>query len=287
MKKKNLIWLIPLLVLILAAAGYAGLRILRHEEAQKAESQALNERIDALTADLHNLSAEIEDLDTQLWELTVRINNEKEYAGLFPEEEGNYNWLAIGNSITLIREWGRGICSTRPDNDYFGLVKAHLEEKYPKVTAFRYNFSLWEESPALREHLLCLIEAFLTPSLDLVTIQLGENAADADTATYQADLVTLIRYIQGRCPQARIILIDDFWNQGNGDIRKAAAAEAGIRFADLHGIQGIAEYQSKAGTEYLREDGSTGKVLKTEETHPGDAGMEAIADAVKEQLGEP
>ena len=49
----------------------------------------------------------------------------------------------------------------------------------------------------------------------------------------------------------------------------------------------MAEYQSKAGTEYLREDGSIAEVLESEETHPGDAGMEAIADAVKEQLGEP
>ena len=77
--------------------------------------------------------------------------------------------------MTLITSWGRGICSTKPDNDYFNLVKKSLEDKYGEVVAYPYNFAPWERL-SNREKAYDLIDSYLSPDLDLVTIQLGENA---------------------------------------------------------------------------------------------------------------
>ena len=89
-------------------------------------------------------------------------------------KDDTYNYLAIGNSLTLIPSWGRGICSTRPDNDYFHIVVKELEQRHGKVVAHPYNMSPWERSTE-RTSCLDLIDVYLSDKLDLVTIQLGES----------------------------------------------------------------------------------------------------------------
>ena len=115
-----------------------------------------------------------------------------------------------------------------------------------------------------------------------MTIQLGENTTD--TSTYECDLVSLIVYVHRRAPKAQIILIGDFWNKGKNQLRKQAAEDVGIPFANLEPIIGDKEYQSKEGTGCILVDGTTREVTKAEETHPSDAGMEYIAAKVIENI---
>ena len=81
-----------------------------------------------------------------------------------------------------------------------------------------------------------------------------------------------------------IILIDDFWEQAISDMRRAAAEETGVAFADLSEIRGKSEYQSREGTAFALADGSADIVSKAAETHPGDAGMKYIADQIIKNL---
>ena len=254
MKKKPMLILLPALILIIFIAAYFVL----HEKTQ-------NKNISVLISQVETLTAEVK-------ELSSRSNREKKEPKVWGD---GYNWMAIGNSLTWIESCGRGICSTKPDNDYFGLVKAWLENKYDSVQAERCNYSNWEQS-TLRSSMYDLIEPYLSEKLDLVTIQLGENVPYADT--YGEDLIQLIRYVREKCPDAEVILIDDFWNQEMSDIRRMAAMETKTAFADLTEIRNKKEYQSMEGIEYVLPDGSTGKVTKEEETHPGDAGMAYIAE---------
>lgn len=96
--------------------------------------------------------------------------------------EDAFNYFAIGNSLTMITSWGRGICSTRPDNDYFHLVSAELESRQGNVVSYAYNFSLWERAMN-RDSTLDLLDVYLDEKLDLVTTQLDENTSD--TSTYK------------------------------------------------------------------------------------------------------
>ena len=264
MKKKTILLLTVFAVLLLAAAVFCGLKFYRYEREQNENIALLNQKLAMLTEEFQDLSN------------TYKTDRDY-YENSHPWGKG-YNWFAIGNSLTWIEGYGHGICSTGVDNDYFGLVKAYLETKYPEVDAFRINAVAWERKESNRSTRFYLMDPHLSTALNLVTIQLGENVYD--TTTYKEDLIDLINHIKDRCPKARIVVIDDFWDQGVSDLRRAAAEETGVAFADLSEIRGKPEYQSKEGTVFTLADGSTETVSKASETHPGDAGMRYIADQV-------
>lgn len=212
-----------------------------------------------------------------------RLDQETEYYNYETHyREDAYNYFAIGNSLTLIKSWGRGICATKMDNDYFGLVKAGASARSGEpVVAYRYGFSVWERSGD-RNTCLRLLNPYLDASLDLVTIQLGENARDL--STFENALVSLIQYVREKAPKARIIVIGDFWDKKKNELRRNAAARTGCGFADLGPIIGDKNYQSKVGIEAEAKDGTTRTVTTIEETHPGDEGMEYIAERVLEKV---
>jgi len=192
-----------------------------------------------------------------------------------------YNYLAIGNSLTLIPSWGRGICSTEPDNDYFNLVVKRLEELNGKVVAHPINYADWERA-ANRDEAFELLHPHLHSELDLVTIQLGENAAN--TTTYEKDLESLVKHIKTIAPKVTIVMIGDFWDLNRNEMRKTAAKNTGIPFADLAEIVGNVKYQSVTGLECNLADGAKIVVSQAASTHPGDLGMEYIATKVCEAL---
>ena len=224
----------------------------------------------------------IQQIEAKQEELSDRFRQYTEYYRFQPEyADDACNYLAIGNSLTLIDSWGRGICATQPDGDYVGLVKKHLEEQQGKVVAYRYNFATWERS-SNRKGTLNLLDTLLSDKLNLVTIQLGENVTDQ--STYEQDLEQLIAYVRERAPKAKIIVIGDFWDKKRNDQRREAAGHTGCPFADLAPIIGDKKYQSREGIEGTLEDGSTVKVSKAASTHPGDNGFQYIAEHVIDQI---
>ena len=270
------IWIL-LLSLVCVAVIFAGVWFVLHEKTQNSNIVTLAGRAEEQTYVTDSLSAAI-------GALSERINRQDKNREPV-EWDAGYNWLAIGNSLTLIESFGHGICSTQPDNDYFGLVKAYLETKYDDVTAKRLHYGVWEQSP-YRNAMFDYIDPYLSPDLDLVTIQLGENVAviDRPVSSYREDLAELVKYIRNKCPSAQIIMIDDFWNNQKSDVRREVAEETGVDFADLAEIRGEKEYQSEAGTVFFLSDGTTDTVSEEAATHPGDSGMAYIADRVIEKI---
>ena len=270
------IWIL-LLSLVCVAVMFAGVWFVLHEKTQNSNIVTLAGRAEEQTYVTDSLSAAI-------GALSERVNRQDKNRE--PVEWGaGYNWFAIGNSLTLIERFGHGICSTQPDNDYFGIVKAYLETQYDDVTAKRLHYGVWEQSP-YRNAMFDYIDPYLSPDLDLVTIQLGENVAviDRPVSSYREDLAELVKYIRNKCPSAQIIMIVDFWNNRKSDIRRDVAEETGIDFADLAEIRGKKEYQSEAGTVFFLSDGTTDTVSEEAATHPGDSGMAYIADRVIEKI---
>lgn len=225
---------------------------------------------------------EYSELMGQVGFLRDKLDQTTEYYNFQPEyRDDTYNYLAIGNSLTLIGSWGRGICATKPDGDYFGRVMSYLRETKGETVGYRFNFSTWELMSA-RENAYPLLDKLLSDKLNLVTIQLGENVRNKDT--YEKDLEQLISYVHQKAPKAKIILIGDFWDKGKNQMRHQAAEATDTPFADLEPIIGDRKYQSKEGIECEMLDGTTRKVSKIEETHPGDEGMAYIAEKVIEKL---
>ena len=231
--------------------------------------------------------------------LQEKLNQATDYYNFQTDYSNDtYNYFAIGNSLTLITSWGRGICSTKMDNDYFHLVEKYIQTARPQkgstgtteysgVTAYPYNFAAWERA-ADRNSMDDLLDVYLSDKLDLVTIQLSENCVDV--STLDTDLEGLVDYVHEKAPNAQIIIIGDFWDQNKSDLCRKAAEAKNVPFADLSPIIGDAAYQSKAGTVCEgpnNADGSKGENIIVPEkaaSHPGDKGMKYIADTVTKLL---
>jgi hypothetical protein len=228
---------------------------------------------------IRNQDRRIENLMGKIDFLGEKLNQTVDYYNFAPDySDENFNYFAIGNSLTLISSWGRGICSTQPDNDYFGLVKKYLQQKFGGISAYRYNFASWERCYDDRSQTFVILQPFLSEKLNLVTIQLGENAAN--TQTYESDLKNLISFVKQKCPRAKVIVVGDFWNENRNRMRKNASSAENCAFADLAEIIGDEKFQSGTGAICFLNDGTEIPVSKEASTHPGDSGMKFIAEKI-------
>lgn len=200
-----------------------------------------------------------------------------------------YNYLAIGNSITkhgISSYWWNevGMAASDADHDYFHLVLKHLEENNDNVKGVSYNFYIWETQSHDRDEALSMLDQYLSPDLDLITVQLGENVSNL--STYQNDFLSMLQYLKSKAPDAKILVIGDFWISENRDELKAAAVqEAGAEYVSLEGIANNDTYYCGLGTTVYDADGNEYTVEhEGVARHPGDEGMKAIADRIIEKL---
>lgn len=246
---------------------FAVCKLYRHEQRQNAEIQFLSQEINRLKSEITPPNCN--------W------------------STDGYNYLAIGNSITVhgyAEYWwdnDRGMAASTDEKDYVHLVKAHLEDTGLPVTMYTMNFSAWEVNGNDRAEFLVNLDPFLSDRLDLVTIQLGENATNIDT--WLTDFSELISYVKEHAPNSQIIVVGDFWSLSNRDVLKRQAAELNsVAFVSLDDILGQDEYYAGIGSSVEGKDGEphfiehSGVAL-----HPGDKGMKAIADRIIAVLEQP
>ncbi len=204
-------------------------------------------------------------------------------------EKKTFTYLALGNSITKHGKCGYwwnecGMAASTAEKDYFHLVKAHLETEHDNVNATAYNFSAWEITAADRAQTLLTLEGYLSAKPDLITVQLSENVTDM--TDFSGDFAYMLDWLAEKCPEAEIIVIDEFWNAQKSDIKRGICAEKKVAFADLSEIRGKKEYQSSMGAVVYGDDGQAHTVDHTGVSgHPGDSGMKYIADKVMSLIG--
>ena len=218
-----------ILAIIISAGGLVGYKFIQHEKNQNARIQSLEERIGKLNAEIQYTSTkDVEWLDT------------------------GFNYLAIGNSITLhglASYWWNevGMAASDIDHDYFHIVSSYLKSKNDEFLGQAYNFSVWETQSHDRDETLPYLDHYLSPNLNLVTIQLAENASDL--TTYEADFVSLINYFKDKAPNARILIIGDFWSKENrNELKINAVNSTGVEFISLEGIADNSDYYCGMGT---------------------------------------
>lgn len=196
----------------------------------------------------------------------------------------NYNYLAVGNSITLhsINDywWNEcGMAATDKKNDFVHIISNALDAQF-----YAYNFYTWEILGHDRSESLSLLDGFLSKEIDLITIQLGENVSDL--CTYESDFRELVEYVQRGAQNAQIVVIGDFWDMEVKDNMKKQACEAtGVTFVDLSPIKGLEEYQCGIGVAVYDEEKNRRIVEHCGVAkHPNDKGMKWIADRVLEKV---
>ncbi len=201
-----------------------------------------------------------------------------------PTEAEPFDYLALGNSITqhgICDYWWNniGMAASKPEKDYFHLVTSYLEQRHQAVNAKAVNFSAWEKLSTDRTQTIGGLDSYLSDKLDLITIQLSENVTDC--STFVVDMKELITILQQRCPKATIILVDDFWSDEKALLKEQIAADKQIPFASLAGIRGGVPYVCGMGAiVYDRFNNPHVVQHSGVAAHPGDKGMQAIADAI-------
>ena len=222
-------------------------------------------------------------------ETETEIEEDSDNNAIVTYKPKTVNYLAIGNSITRHSLssywWGDwGMAASTKDKDYFHLIKSKLEAQFGDVTAKAYNFYSWEPQGTDRAEALTLLDNYLSDQLNYVTIQLGENVSD--TNTFENDFAELIRHIRERAPNAKIVIIGNFWTDATVDELKMRVAIAnGLAMVDLSEIRDKAEYQCGMGTIVYGQDGEPHEVSHEGcAKHPNDAAMSYIADKTYDAL---
>ncbi len=200
-------------------------------------------------------------------------------------ENGYFNYLAIGNSITLHPPcnfwWNEcGMASTTEDNDYFHIVSKVLYEKHGQINSQAFCFYLWEVQSTDRAETLLLLQDYLSKDLNLITVQLGENAQDI--STFESDFQYLLNFINEKSPNAQIVVIGDFWEfEGRDEIKEKVCKVSSIEYIDLTEIKDNPEYYCGLGTIVYDKNGNAHKVSHNGVAkHPNDNAMRYIADKV-------
>lgn len=242
-----------------------------------------------LRQDLAALEAENESLRLQISDAPEDIVGDATLSAAEIYADDTYNYLAIGNSITVheITDywWDEvGMAASSKSADYVHRVIAFLEGSKGEVRSAIVPMGNWELLEYDRAETLHLLDPYLDSRLHLVTIQLGDNVTRTDT--FENDFTALLSYIRQKAPDAQIIVVGDYMDYGEKDeIKERVAANFGAAFIPLDAIKGDASYQCRIGTVVYDAAGNPHTVEHSGVSiHPGDAGMQYIADRITEQI---
>ena len=193
--------------------------------------------------------------------------------------------LFLGNSITLhgpnesigwTGNWG--MAASAAEKDYVHLVLRALSEM-PESGFSAPKFRVLNIADFERQYATFPIEEKLREAIDfkpdLLILAIGENVTDLTTeesrAQFHTSLDTLLKAFQ-KDGAPTIVVRSSFWPSPTKDpILKQAAADVGALFVDIGALAG--EEGNYARSERpIAHAGVAG--------HPGDRGMNAIADAI-------
>lgn len=274
-EKMFILLLLIIIVIVLTAFN-------KSVENKKMQEKLKNKQIEILSEKNEEYEKRIIDLQKEITKLEFSINSNVEY------DKGGFNYLALGNSITWHEKcdywWNEiGMAASKPENDFFHLVTKYLEENNEKVKSYAFKYINWELQNLDRAGTYTLLKPYLSTDIDLITLQLSENATEL--STFESDLEDLIEYISLKCPDAQIILIDDFWDDEKSDMKKKIALKCNVDFVDLTEIRDNSEYQSELGSIVYGDNNQEHIIFHNGvATHPGDKGMKYIADRIIEYL---
>lgn len=197
--------------------------------------------------------------------------------------------LFMGNSLLLgidtngAHGGAFGMCASSPYKDYAYLVEHAVLAKNPSATFTKLHDAAFEmaESDAAAEQYWTDNAASFTSDLDLIIVQIGDNVnTDTRKAVFADNFGPLLGKIFTACPNARVMCVGAWYNAGRSLTTIINAAKKyGCDFVNITSLHTIAN-EAHAGQVITFYDGTTTVAHDNWITHPGDSGMQDIADAI-------
>lgn len=205
--------------------------------------------------------------------------------------------LFVGNSILLGMFNTYGMCASSPKKDYAYLVQQKLLEYNKDCVFYKLHGSGFEHGENMEA-----FEAWFskednvytgmpakdsfTEDLDLILIQLTDNVnTDAKIDAFRQKVDIFMERIKKMCPKARIIWIHGWFNKQNTVDKLVEVCERwGLERIDISDFH-VKENESYSGQISWHPETGEMTVKDTWITHPGDKGMEKIAQRIIEVLG--
>jgi len=235
--------------------------------------------------------------DTDGGEVVLRGTN-GEKRGLIAGPEGlttfpyiPAKWIAMGNSITcgytdpVLGKFG--MASTAFTNDWVARVKTAINALNSSATYERIYASPLEhcETIAAARAWIEENESSFTADVDLVIIEIGDNVNnDTKRQVFTTSWPELLHSIRTHSPHARIIVAGIWFSTAaTKQIITTNCAKYGAEFVDINGLRSETT-EATAGDTIHYSDGTTGTISAGQATHPGDKGMQAIAEAILKKM---
>lgn len=194
--------------------------------------------------------------------------------------------LFLGNSITLhgpsakvswTGNWG--MAASAADKDYVHVLSQAIADQtgsaptilVENIAAFEREYSTFDAGKALRQH--------LDFKADVLVLAIGENVAALTTAAAQSEFRARLQVLLTtfkEASQPRLLVRSCFWPDPVKDgILKDVCAELGGTYVDIGAL-------AKDERHFARSERSFAHAGVA--NHPGDQGMQAIADALFKAL---
>ena len=257
-----------------------------------------------LKSTLGNIITEITKLNSSLTELqskgsyvTMPDGSEGKLVyvnGVVTVKNSNYNKvLLLGNSLLLgLNTDGShgapfGLTASDSKHDWAYLLKEKLKVKSPNVTIKKLHDAKFEqaESDTAAENYISNEFAAAAKNNDLVIVQIGDNVnTELRRQTFKNNFSKLIRAIRTNNPAADIVVAGAWFN--GGDIEswlQSQAKSLNYTFVPLSDLCTSANMAS-VGDTITFDDGTQTTVTSTIRTHPGNKGMQAIANRIYDSL---
>lgn len=197
---------------------------------------------------------------------------------------GRLKVLFFGNSITRHEpnaeigwsgDWG--MAATSKEKDFVHLIISELDKKYGKVDYCIAQGAAWEQNyqdsdRVLREHYSAVADF----NADIIVIRIGENITAAkhielNCKPYFAKAVDFLVSKNAK----KVVITDLFWYSVYNDVLKEVCEEKHHTFCHLTDLENDERTMALGLFEH-----------KGVASHPGDFGMQCIADRILEKIFE-
>lgn len=198
------------------------------------------------------------------------------------------NILVFGNSITKcppVPAYGWygnwGMAASSEDKDYIHILTNRYKNFNPNSEITPVIFSDWEASHAKYD--LSQLDKYFIVNPSRVIIRLGENVQDP--TNFANSLTKLINYIKSKSPETKFIITGVFWENLSIESQlKEVASTNSIPFIKLDYLD-TKENRSFIGAKVKDVNGNIYEIKdQGVASHPGDLGMQKIADLLYDQL---
>ena len=189
--------------------------------------------------------------------------------------------MFVGNSITLhgiLPEIGwygeRGMASSERDKDYVHLLESYILGIDPEASFCICQVADWERGYQSGSETLPLYERARDFGADLIVLRMVENVQKEgyDSLAFARELDALVGYLDGES-KAKIIVTTGFWHHPANDALREYARAHGVPCVELCDL---GEQDAMKAIGLYTHSGVA--------NHPGDLGMQAIAERIAKVL---